>query len=394
MRARPELAAASAGAVVLTGVQGIVPALPDLQRDLQLSDTGVSIMMLGYLLAAMISAFPAGVLADRFGNRAVMVTSLLVFAAAGVAAIAYANPTVFLGLRLVQGAGFGAALSLSVTVLAALISPARQAQAQSRRVVAMSATEAVLPLIAGFLVVGYGWRAAFLLALLAVPVAILCWFALPRDSHGGETARGGTTAPAFAAVFSWPGLAIQLPGFVRFFLKFAGLTYFPLFADRSVGLDAAGIGVVISAASLMGIVAAALIPMTIRRFGFGVIFVSSVILAAAPFAMLPVATTVFIFTALVILAGVGDSALGVMNHVIIARAAPADARGAFIGITSTFVNAGKVAAPALVGAIASIMTIGGALAVVGIAGLSALLSTRRALHVVRDPNAGESIAGR
>ena len=87
MRARPELAAASAGAVVLTGVQGIVPALPDLQRDLQLSDTGVSIMMLGYLLAAMISAFPAGVLADRFGNRAVMVTSLLVFAAAGVAAI-------------------------------------------------------------------------------------------------------------------------------------------------------------------------------------------------------------------------------------------------------------------------------------------------------------------
>ena len=344
-------------------------------------------MMLGYLLAAMISAFPAGVLADRVGNRPVMVVALLTFAASGVATVLFPTASISLGLRLIQGASFGAALSLSVTVLAASIPPARQARAQSHRVVAMSATEAVLPLIAGFLVVGYDWRAAFLLAFLAVPVAIYCLFALPRDTYSSRTASDGATGAAVAEVFTGRGLAIQLPGFIRFFLKFAGLTYFPLVADRAVGLDAAGIGAVISAASLMGIIAAASVPTVISRFGFRAAFVASVLLAAAPFLVVPVATTVVVFAAIVITAGVGDAAIGVLNHVVIARAAPANARGAFIGLTSTFVNSGKVAAPAVVAAVAGILTIGGALALAGVLGLAALLSTRVAVQVVRDPEA-------
>lgn len=370
---RPEWAAAAAGAVVLTGVQGIVPALPDLQRDLGIDDSTLSLVMLVYVLAGMAVAFPVGIVADRLGSRRVMVVALMVFGIVAAFVALWPSLGMLVAGRIVQGACFGIVLSLSVSILAESVNRARQATAQSRRVVIMSSTEAALPLVAGLATVAGGWQASYLLGLLALPVAVFCAVLLPPPLRGAESRTISSTGrSALGAVFTARGIGVQIPGFARFFLKFAGLTYFPLIADRAAGMDAAATGLVISVAAILGIVAAALVPPFLRRWRIGLVLSASIVLSAGPFLAIPWVSSAPLLIVIVLVAGLGDAILGVANNIVASAAAPADARAAFIGITATIRNAGKVAAPALVAGVAFVLPLGTALAVAGILGIAAL----------------------
>jgi len=362
-----------------------VPALPDLQRDLGVDDSTLSLVMLVYVLAGMAVAFPVGVVADRLGSRRVMVVALTAFGIVAALVALWPSLGMLVAGRIVQGACFGIVLSLSVSILAESVSRARQATAQSRRVVIMSSTEAALPLVAGLTTVAGGWQASYLLGLLALPVAVFCGVFLPPPQREVESRTIGSTGrSALGAVFTVRGIGVQVPGFARFFLKFAGLTYFPLIADRAAGMDAAATGLVISAAAILGIVAAALVPPLLRHWGIGLVLSASIVLAAGPFVAIPWVSSAPLLIAIVLLAGIGDAILGVANNIVASAAAPVGARGAFIGITATIRNAGKVAAPALVASVALALPLGSALAVAGIVGIAALAGVPASGRAVAD----------
>ena len=99
-----DVSAALAAAVVLTGVQGITPALPVLRAQLGLSEFEVSLLIVGYLLSGALCAFPAGIIADRVGLRRTVVAALVVFGCCGIAAFFWYEFVPLLVIRLVQGA--------------------------------------------------------------------------------------------------------------------------------------------------------------------------------------------------------------------------------------------------------------------------------------------------
>lgn len=383
---RPEWAAAAAGAVVLTGVQGLVPALPDLQRDLGIDDPTLSLVMAVYVLAGMAVAFPVGVVSDRIGSRRVMVAALTAFGVVAAIVPVWPSLVMLVAGRIVQGACFGIVLSLSVAILAESVSRARQATAQSRRVVIMSSTEAVLPFVAGLTTVAGGWQASYLLGLLALPVAVCCavWLPPRQPQAAGSIRSVSPSRSALDALFTLRGVGVQIPGFARFFLKFAGLTYFPLIADRAAGMDAAETGLLISVAAIVGIISASLVPPVLQRWGLRVALGVSIVLSAGPFLAIPLVSNAPLLVAIVLLAGIGDSVLGVANNIVASAAAPARARAAYIGLTATIRNAGKVAAPALVATVAFIIPLGPALAVVGVVGLASLAGVGASGRAVDD----------
>src|SRR5690606_34558505 len=111
------LLAGIASGVMTTGVQAIAPAIPAIRADFGLSAAQVGLITSVYLFPAMFSAMLAGILADRIGMRPVYTGCLVIFGLSGAAVMLAGDLTTLLALRLVQGAAFGAVLSLSVSII-------------------------------------------------------------------------------------------------------------------------------------------------------------------------------------------------------------------------------------------------------------------------------------
>src|SRR5690606_33901864 len=102
-------------------------------------------------------------------------------------------------IRFVQGAAFGAVLSLSVAVIGR-VAPSGQAAArgQSRRVVLMAVGDGAFPLIGGLLV-AVGWWAPFTLGTICLPVALLAWLVIPDMRPGRKLSARASTRTVLRA---------------------------------------------------------------------------------------------------------------------------------------------------------------------------------------------------
>ncbi|WP_458460783.1 MFS transporter [Paenibacillus sp.] len=121
-----------------------------------------SINSIGMALGALL----AGALADRFGRKAILVWTLLIFTiASGLSALA-TGFAVLCALRLVAGIGLGGELPVAAT----LVSESMPTAERGRAVVLLESFWAggwiVSALIANFVIPEYGWRIAFAIGAL------------------------------------------------------------------------------------------------------------------------------------------------------------------------------------------------------------------------------------
>ncbi|MFK4730390.1 MFS transporter [Agromyces mediolanus] len=382
---RLEIAVTAAATVSLTGVQGVAPALPALQADLGITAAEISFVTIAYVLAAALVAFPVSAFGDRYGERPVIAGALLVFAACGPAVFLVDALPALVAVRFVQGAAFGVVLSLSIAAVSHSVDSVELARAQRTRLVAMAAGEVVFPLVSGTVLLFASWQWVFALQAVALPVAVLCWWALPAarpapppvagPAEADRTPRGGFVGAALGALGTPFGAAVQVPGFVRFFVKFTILSYVPLLAADAFGLSPLEIAVMIGASAFVAASVAVFVPALLRRWSVGALTFAALVLAALPIALVPVTGVAgalggALLVALVVVSGLGDGMLGVLNNVSASLAAPPAARSAFLGATGSIRNLGKLVAPALLGALTVAVPLGGAIAVVGVLGLA------------------------
>src|SRR6185436_6463719 len=80
-------------------------AMPSIQVDLGFSGTGLAWVVNGYLLTFAGFLLLGGRAADLFGRRRLLVTGLLLFAAASLLAGLATSPEVLVTARVVQGIG-------------------------------------------------------------------------------------------------------------------------------------------------------------------------------------------------------------------------------------------------------------------------------------------------
>jgi len=170
-----------------------LPSLPGMARYFAVDYGVVQLALSLYLVAMALLQLVLGPASDRYGRRPVLLTSLIIFLVATLAAIQSPNVHVLLACRIMQA--FGAAgIVLSRAIVRDTVDAGDAASKIGYITMGMSVTPMIAPFIGGYLDEIYGWKASFWLTfafgLLALVVVYL---------DLGETNRNRSSS--FAAQF-------------------------------------------------------------------------------------------------------------------------------------------------------------------------------------------------
>ena len=170
----------------------VSPVLESLVGPFGTSVADIGLMVAAFTAPAVVMIPVAGALADRYGRKAILVASLVLFGTAGAAIAFTTDYRVVLALRLLQGVAFGGINPVIITSIGDLYSGAREATGQGLRFMASGLSGAVVPLVSGVLVL-LSWRYPFLLYALALPVAgvVYRWFEEPTATGTAPLTDGG-----------------------------------------------------------------------------------------------------------------------------------------------------------------------------------------------------------
>ena len=152
-----------------------------LGQEWGLSQGQVGVAISAGLFGMFVGAAASGTLADRYGRRAVLMGTLLLYAlATGLTAFVWGYGALLV-LRFVTGLGLGGELPVAST----LVSEVAPAKSRGRMVVLLESFWAygwILAALIGFLVIPeYGWRVAFLIGALPALYVLVLRRGLPES---------------------------------------------------------------------------------------------------------------------------------------------------------------------------------------------------------------------
>lgn len=372
LRHQAEWVILATAAVTNLGVQYISPLLPAMRSDLHLTTVQVGWIVGGYSLPSLLLTLPLGVAADLWGSKKVLIGSLLLFGVSGLGTLTAVSFEQLLVWRGLQGIAFAPFATLTISMTADTLPLELQAAAQGYRTVVASASEFVLPLLAGWSILwGHGWKPAF--CLFVVPLGIAAWaaFALPsaRARRRGQSLSLGREA---AVVISRGDvLGVTAGGFARWFLKYGFYAYIPLYLAYNVHAGPAAIGLVVGIPGLAGALAAT----QVGRFDLGRSGRWGLAVTLAVFGLSIGAATAFPqlwwVAAVTAVQGVADGILGSLLNSYISILPPASVRVTVVAASGFLRNLGKGIAPGVVGVLVSAAGYRAAFAAVSVLALAA-----------------------
>lgn len=162
-------------------IDAYLPAFPQIQANLQASLLEVQQTLSIYMLAFAGMVLWHGALSDAFGRRNVILTALVVFALATFGCAAAHSVHYLWIFRILQGVSAGAGVVVGRAIIRDLYADAPAARLLSLVTMIFSIAPAIAPVLGGWIVTFFDWRAIFL-ALFAytVALAIFCWRRLPE----------------------------------------------------------------------------------------------------------------------------------------------------------------------------------------------------------------------
>ncbi|MFC7165030.1 MFS transporter [Halospeciosus flavus] len=233
------------------GVSLISPALPAVKQALALTDAQASLLLTAYALPGIFLAPVMGILADRYGRRAALVPSLVVYGISGGAIVFVHDFTSILVLRGIQGATGSTLVSLAVTLLGDRYTGQRRNQLIGLNGTVLSVGTAAYPLLGGALATVH-WAAPFALYWVGVPVGLLALYVLEESGTGGESSSLDYFRDVVEAVPTREA-ALLYGAYVGMFIVLYGalLTALPFLLGETYGLSSFSVGLVLTTSSVM-----------------------------------------------------------------------------------------------------------------------------------------------
>lgn len=167
------------------GGRVVFPALiPKVRVALDVSLTTAGVVLTLLWVAYALTQFPGGLLGDRIGDRAILVTSMAI-TGVGLAVAAVAPGLVaFVAAAVLFGVGSGLFSTTRMTVISDVY-PRVASTAMGLNQAAGNVGTTVLPVLAGVVAAtAFGWRSGF--TILVVPVFLTVgalWLTVPRRTH-------------------------------------------------------------------------------------------------------------------------------------------------------------------------------------------------------------------
>lgn len=250
---------------MVLGVSGIMPMVPALAKVFGISLAKASLVITVFTLPGVFFTLFAGLLADRFGRRAVLVPSLFLFCFAGAACAFTGSFETLLLCRFLQGVGAAPLGVLNTTIIADTWSGERMSTLIGYNITILNIGTAIYPSLGGALAV-LDWRYPFLLPLLALP-ALYVALTTPLANPG----KAGTCRQYIAEVsriFHTRRIVglLGITGLTFVLLYGPIITSFPVLADAYFHASPADIGLVMAFSSIGAALTASQLGRLYNRF--------------------------------------------------------------------------------------------------------------------------------
>lgn len=160
----------------------LITALPTLSAKLGASTDQLQWISAAYTLALAGLLLPAGVLADRFGRKRLLLIGLAIFGASSVIASQVTSADGLIWMRAVMGVGGAIVLPISLAILPTIFSEAERPRAIAVASVATFLGLPAGPLVAGWILNHYDWGWIFLINAPIVVLGLIgIWFFVPES---------------------------------------------------------------------------------------------------------------------------------------------------------------------------------------------------------------------
>ena len=166
----------------------VVPALPELQRELDASTTWVTWVLTGFLLSAAVLTPILGKLGDRFGKERLLVVSLGVFLVGCIGCAAAPDIWTLIAFRIVSGAA-GAVFPLSIGIIRDEFPPDRMKVGIGLLSAVFGVGGGLGLVLSGVIVDHVSWRWLFIVGAVGVAIPIVLVHRFVPESPVRSTSR-------------------------------------------------------------------------------------------------------------------------------------------------------------------------------------------------------------
>ena len=342
--------------ITVSGILGntlINAPLPDIVAAFGRSDSAAGLLVSAATLPGIVVAPAIGLLADRFGRRAVLIPCLVLFGISGVASAFAPTFGVLVALRFAQGIGSAGLINLAVVLIADCWDGHDRARLIGWNAAVLTVSVAILPAVGGLLAAVGGWRLAFApfaLALLSA-AAVARWVRVPHTTGTmtlRQQVRGAAVVVRSPVVFG-----SILYGTVFFVLAFGlMLTVLPLMLEQRFGLSVGLRGLVFIAPAAGATLVAFNMGRLRRRFGARNLLVVGAVLFAVGYTAMGIVPALALVGLGAFIHGLGEGGTIPTVQELVASAAPTESRGAVMAVWVGAARFGQtlgplVAAPAV-----------------------------------------------
>lgn len=291
--------------IAFLGIGLVIPVMPTLMNELNLSGTIVGNLVAVFAVAQLIVSPIAGKLIDTIGRKVMIVIGLFIFSASELLfAIGQGLPELFTS-RILGGVSAAFIMPAVTAFIADVTTNETRAKALGYMSAAISTGFIIGPGIGGFLA-EYGTRVPFFFAAgLSLFAAIFSWMILkePKRQLVEET---NTKKPGFKRIFAPMYFIVFIIIFVLSFglSSFEGV--FSLFVDHKFGFTPKDIAIIITGSGLVGALAQILLfDRLTKLMGEKKLILISLIFSAVMVALMTVANSYWsiLFVAMIVFVG-------------------------------------------------------------------------------------------
>ncbi len=160
------------------------PLMPMIKDDLNLSYSQVGLLTAAFSVTGGIAQLPAGWLADRVGNRLMILIAISGVAAGGVLvglSHSFVGLIIFLIITALLAGGYHPA---SASAISSFVPPERRGRAMGLHLIGGTSSMLLMPLIAAPIAVAFSWHTPYI--VLTIPVIVLgfvLYFLLGRQAR-------------------------------------------------------------------------------------------------------------------------------------------------------------------------------------------------------------------
>jgi MFS family permease len=358
----PDLRAATAMllvlvAFVMAGSGIIAPILPIYGELFSSSATLVGMLITIFGITRFVANFPSGLAFEKIGPRALLISGSAVLLLGGVGAALASDLVSLLIWRGVQGLGSGIFLTTVGVLVGKISRPETRGRFLANYQTAVFIGAGVGPALGGYIAQWFGITAPFWAYALVALAALIVSLFFSLGATAGQDASTAVGPPVrLGAVLRQPEfLANVAMSFALGFLRTAALwQLIPLIASGRFSMSFDLIGIAITVTSFSTLLVLPVSGRLIDRYGSRFLPAIAALGLAGSLVLVALGPTQFWFWAGISLTGIASGLIGPALATALVDMTPSHLLGGATGFQRMIGDAGFVAGPVVVGALADL----------------------------------------